>query len=126
MEEITRRAVLATLAAVPVVAKVDVDSLDEDEVDVLMLGARDLSDTEMGAVDKKTFRTRWDIDPKRYPMFDRDDEVMVVCRSLSDRGLMELREAYAVLSDGREVDRFYATTERGRAALAAHAAKVGG
>jgi hypothetical protein len=124
MEEITRRTALTTLAAVPVVARVDVDSISDVEVDLLALAARDFTKAGDLGTDPKTLRSRWNIDPVKYPLLAEKDEACKILRSLEARGLVEMKDAYGMLPDGQEVNRYFIATERGRAALSAHLARL--
>jgi hypothetical protein len=124
MEEITRRTALTAIASVPVVAKVDVDSISDIEADLLTLAARDFKNNKELSVDPKTLRSRWDIDPAKYPLLARKDEAYKILKSLETRGLVEMKDSYGMLPDGQEVDHYFVATERGRSALAAHVTKA--
>ena len=117
---IDRRAVLGMLAAAPVVAKLDVDELTDDEAAMLELCARSYG-TDNETRDPKTGRYVWNY--KDYPSFDRDSDVVKLGESLEKRGLVNLHFAHAVLPDGTEIGSHFYITDRGRKALAAHIAK---
>ena len=80
MEEITRRAALTTLAAVPVVARVDVDSISDVEADLLSLAARNYTKADTVGYDPSTGRSRWNIDPAKYPLLAEEDEAYKILR----------------------------------------------
>jgi hypothetical protein len=126
MDAITRRTALAAVASIPVVAHVDVDTLSGVEADLLTLAARSFRDCADLGTDLKTLRTRWDIDPPKYPLLSREDEAYKILRSLETRGLVELKDTYGMLTDGQEVNYYFEATERGRAALAAHGSRADG
>lgn len=121
---VTRRTALATIASVPVVAKVDIDSLTPVEADLLVLAARDFKDAKILGTDEKTLRAHWDVDPAKYPLLAKEDEAYKIFQLLATRGLVEKKGTYGMLPDGQMVDYYFVATERGRAALTAHFARA--
>jgi hypothetical protein len=124
MEDISRRTALTAIASVPVVARVDVDHLSDVEADLLTLAARSFGNAKELGPDPKTLRSRWDIDPAKYPLLAKEDEAYKILQSLETRGLVEKKDTYGMLPDGQEVNYYFIATERGRVALAAHVAKA--
>ena len=118
--KISRRATLGLLAATPVAAKVAHDDLTSVEIDLLTLSARDFSTTTFGGCDSEG-RQLWNIDPAKYPLLGEGDEALDILRSLERRGFVERHDSYCVLRNGNLVDAYYVATDKGRAALAAHA-----